>query len=268
MNHGLSNDFLCAACKIEVYFEDDLKTKKSGSGTAFIVKKTNGEICLLTNRHVVDLDYKKPTAKYKNFKLVKVVIHNKKKDKTTGLPTESHDLLILNHKDFIFSSKVENDVACLRNIQAIDLKGIEPQISFFIDEAMIADKQRLNEKLVVCDFVAFPGFPDWYDKKNNLPILRTGTIASDPRFDYSYTGSDDGEVIAYEAFSFGGSSGSPVFAIAKGIKVGGGLSGGGFREIMLVGINAGHLPIQGVTESHSGISYFYKSTVILELIEK
>ncbi len=268
MNHGLNNDFLCAACKIEVHFEDDLKTRKAGSGTAFFVKNSKGEICLITNRHVIDLDYKQPTAKYKNFKLVQVIVHNKEKDKATGLPTDSNDLLILNHNEFVFSGKTENDVACLRNIKAVDIKGKNPTVSFWLDFAIIADKQRLDEKLVVCDLVAFPGFPDWYDRKNKLAILRTGTIASDPRFDYSFSGNDDGEVIAYEAFSFGGSSGSPVFAIEKGIKVGGGLTGGGHREIMLVGVNAGHLPIQGVIESHSGISYFYKSTIILELIER
>ncbi len=267
MNHGLTNDYLCAACKIEVDFEDDMQTKKTGSGTAFFVMNAKREMCLLTNRHVVDLDYTKSTAKYRNFKPVRVVLHVKVKDTTTGLPTDSIDLRIHNYDQFIFSAKTENDVACLKNIQVEKLNGGVVRIDFFINYEMIASRQKLNEKLLVCDFVAFPGFPDWYDKKNNLPILRTGTIASDPRFDYSFTGLYDGEVIAYEAFSYGGSSGSPVFAIEKGIKVGPGLTGGGHREVMFVGINAGHLPIQGVTESHSGISYFYKSSIILDLID-
>ena len=268
MDHGLNNDFLCAACKIEAHFEDDLKTSKGISGTAFFVKNAKGEICLLTNRHVVDLDYKQKTAKYKNFKLTRVVVYNKEKNKITGLPTEENKLIIVNHKDFIYSN-IENDVACLRNIQVIEASGKRPlAINYWIAYDFIANKVRLEEKLTICDFVAFPGYPDWYDRKNNLPILRTGTIASDPRFDYSYDGNDNGKVIAYEAFSFGGSSGSPVFAIEKGIIVGDGLSGGGHREVMLIGINAGHLPIDGVVNSHSGISYFYKSTTILELIDK
>ena len=268
MNHGITNDILCTACKIEVRFKDDQNTEKTGYGTAFFVKNVKGEVCLLTNRHVVDLDYKQPTSKYKNFKLTQVVVHNKERDKTTGLPTDSNDLLILNHNEFIFSDNYQNDIACLKAIRATDLNGKSPRVSFFIDYDVIADEKRINEKLVVCDLVAFPGFPDWYDKKNNLPILRTGTIASDPRFDYSYSGSDDGGAIAYEAFSYGGSSGSPIFAVQKGIKVGEGLKGGDYREIMLIGINAGHLPITGLRESHSGISYFYKSSIIIELINK
>ena len=221
----------------------------------------------LNHRHVVDLDYNQPTPKYKDFKLVKVVVSNKGKDKMTGLPTKDYGVLVVNFDKFIFSDKKENDVACLKVPQIINIEGGGIVLDYFIPYSMIADNSRINEKLSVCDFVAFPGFPDWYDRKNNLPILRTGTIASDPRFDYSHEKEDMGERIAYEAFSYGGSSGSPIFAIQKGIKVGAGLDGGGYREPMLVGINAGHLDIDGSMGSHSGISYFYKSSVILELID-
>lgn len=268
MDHGLRNEFLNSAIKIDVTFEDSSKKTKTGTGTAFFVKNSKGETSLITNRHLIDLDYKQKTAKFKDFKLSKIIATVKEINKETNLPTEDNILFLANCNEFIFSENYENDVACLKNVQAASLNGKEPYSSFSISYTNIADKKRLNEKLSICDFVAFPGFPDWYDKKNNLPILRTGTIASDPRFDYSYNGDDNGEVIAYEAFSYGGSSGSPVFAIQKGIKVGEGLSGGNFREVMLIGINAGHLPVQGIMDSHSGISFLYKSSIILELIEQ
>ncbi|KGO90566.1 trypsin-like peptidase domain-containing protein [Flavobacterium suncheonense] len=267
MNHGFKNDYLCAASRIEAYFKDDIGSEKAVSGTAFFVKSEEGSTNLITNRHVIDLDYKQRTAKYKNFKLVKLIVYNKEKDPQTGLPTDDNELLIGNIDQFIYSDNYMNDVACLKNVQAASLNGKEPKASFSINLKDIADQTRLMEKITVCDFVAFPGFPDWYDKKNNLPILRTGTIASDPRFDYSYSGEDEGQVIAYEAFSFGGSSGSPVFAIQKGIKVEAPLFGGGFREIMLVGINAGHIPVKDSVNSHSGISFFYKSSIIFELLK-
>lgn len=269
MNHGLRNDFLYSAIKIDVTFEDLTKKTKTGSGTAFFVKNSKGETSLITNRHVIDLDYKQKTAKYKDFKLIKIILTVKEIDENTGLPTEDNILQVDNFNEFIFSENYENDVACLKDVHVVCLNGKEPFINFSISYENIADIKSLNNKLSVCDFVAFPGFPDWYDKKNNLPILRTGTIASDTRFDYSFNGNDNGQVIAYEAFSFGGSSGSPVFAIQKGIKIAkGNITGGNFREVMLIGINAGHLPIQGVIETHSGISFFYKSSIILELIEK
>jgi hypothetical protein len=232
------------------------------------VYNSKHELCLLTNRHVVDINYQKKTPKYKDYKLADILIHMKVRDSSSGLPSDEHCVRILNYRDFMYSSEIENDVACLRNIRVIEINGREAMVYYRIGFNMIADNSRLNEKLIICDFVAFPGFPEWYDRRNNHPILRTGTIASDPRFDYSYDDSYHGEVIAYEAFSYGGSSGSPVFAIQKGFQTDGSLSGGFYREIMLVGINAGHIPIKGVIETHSGISYFYKSSVILELIER
>ena len=113
--------------------------------------------------------------------------------------------------------------------------------------------------------MAFPGYPPWYDRLSSRPILRTGTISSDPRFDYSHSGSYDGECIAYEAFSFGGSSGSPVFTLQKGPRPGEGISFPGFRDVMMIGINAGHL--KGDHDTHSGISYLYKSSAILDIID-
>ena len=55
--------------------------------------------------------------------------------------------------------------------------------------------------------VLFVGYPDgYYDEKNNLPLVRTGSLASLPDLDFN------GErVIAIDAQVFPGSSGSPVF---------------------------------------------------------
>ena len=269
MNHGLNNDFLCAACKIEAFFVDDATGDiKTTLGTGFFVQNLKNEFCLITNRHMVDIDYKQVTNKYKYYKLKDLHVYVKQKDSKTNLPTKYAKYKVLNHNDFRYSDTFQNDVACLTAIKPALIEGDSLIIDYYLKYNLIANSGKINEKLSICDMVAFPGYPPWFDKMNNLPILRTGTIASDPRFNYSFTGNDDGECIAYEAFSYGGSSGSPVFAVQKGINVGKGLTDGGFREIMLVGINAGHLPLKGVKDSHSGISYFYKSSVILELLNK
>ena len=268
MHHALSNDVLYAASKIQVEFIDDLNALKIVGGTAFFVMNKKKELCLITNRHVIDLNYKQQTSKYKNYKISKVIVNNKIHDNNNHLPSKSCDLIIINFDDFEPSEKYENDVACLRNIKAIDINGIEPIISYWLDYTLLANRQIINEKLTICDFVAFPGFPEWYDKKNNSPILRTGTIASDPRFNYSNSGNEEGEIIAFEAFSYGGSSGSPVFAIQKGTFNSLSNNDKNYRQVMLVGINAGHLPLSNDKYSHSGISFFYKSSVILDLIDK
>lgn len=41
----------------------------------------------------------------------------------------------------------------------------------------------------------------------------------------------------------------------------------GYRPARLVGINAGHVKETAGSSQHSGMSYFYKSTALLELID-
>jgi hypothetical protein len=239
----------------------------TGIGTAFFVTNKKGELCLVTNRHNVDRDYKEPTGKYKTFGLVQLIIDNRQNNPETGLPTKIVELNIRNLDQFRYSDIYENDIACLVGIQ---LNGEPQEIAFHISYGLIADTDKINTKLSVCDFVAYPGFPDWYDKLNNNPIVRTGTIASDPRFNYSNKKESIGECIAYEAFSFGGSSGSPIFAIQKGFPVRGAIQADEnfYRPIMLIGMNAGHLHVDGFDRQHSGISLMYKSSSILEIIDK
>ncbi|WOH63162.1 hypothetical protein [Bradyrhizobium sp. BWA-3-5] len=132
---------------------------------------------------------------------------------------------------------------------------------------LLADADMLA-KIDVCDLVALPGYPDFYDRNGNRPIMRMGTIASDPESDYCDLGMRPARRIAYEAFSSAGSSGSPVFALAKGMRTGAGLSGGYFRDFCLLGVNAGHLRGRDEMDpSHAGISYCYKSTCIVEAIK-
>lgn len=63
------------------------------------------------------------------------------------------------------------------------------------------------EKVALGNDVLFVGFPnDIYDIKNNLPLVRKGTLASLPNLDFN----GRGELII-DAQVFAGSSGSPVF---------------------------------------------------------
>lgn len=164
----------------------------------------------------------------------------------------------------IFSSN-ENDIAIFKNVQSkLKPNGTNYSIDYPIPLKMLATEEKIVSQLQISDFVGYPGFPEWYDKKSNRPIMRLGTIASDPRYNYSNNKEIQGDCIAYEAFSFGGSSGSPVFALQRGILKGS-VTTSGARELLLIGVNAGHLET-GDRMHHSGISYFYKSSKIIELI--
>ena len=61
---------LYLAYKLEVEFTDSTGTVKAGVGTAFLLSAGDRPI-LVTNRHVVDLDYNASDARYKDFRLTK-----------------------------------------------------------------------------------------------------------------------------------------------------------------------------------------------------
>jgi hypothetical protein len=265
MFHGLDNQFLYAAYKITSVFGDGIGAEASATGTGFFLKNETGQTCLVTNRHMVDLHYPKIDATRPGYKLQRILIRGRHSGGMLGLPNQFTEFAIAPTANFLFSSVVENDVTCLVNPPILAIDKSASVVDFFIPHELVATKQDFENKLSVCDFVAFPGYPPWHDRLNERPILRTGAIASDPRSDYSFSGNYDGECVAYEAFSFGGSSGSPVFAVQKGPRPGAGITFPGFRELLFIGINAGHLITD--TQHHSGISYLYKSSAILDIID-
>lgn len=266
MYHGLNNDFLYSAYQILSTFQDDVGKDKTIAATTFFVLNKDRKICLVTNRHMVDLNYQPRSSKYIKFRLKRIIIRGKRQDRESGLPVHNQQLQI-NHADIRFSSIYQNDVACIIAPQIVSASDSpDTTIDFLIPHDIIATRADIDTQISICDFVAFPGFPDWYDKREARPILRTGTISSDPRSDYSSSEEYQGECTAYEAFSYGGSSGSPIFAVQKGPKPGAGISFPGFRELKMIGINAGHLPT--AIGTHSGISYMYKSSAILDIIDQ
>ena len=265
MFHGLSNDFLYSAYKVEVVFRDEIGNQKCGHGTGFFVVNDSGILHFITNRHIVDITYRPADDKdYSKFHLVSLSISGKAKDPQTGLPSLTFASQII-ESDLRFSEKVENDIACLANFKIEAERSACSRVDFFIPIGFLATEASFANDLSICDFLAFPGYPEWHDRASKRPILRMGTLSSDPRYSYQYKDQVKGDCLAYEAYSFGGSSGSPVFALQKGLRPGAGIEFDGFRDVLLVGINAGHLTTPG-NGAHSGISYLYKSTAIRELL--
>lgn len=231
----------------------------------------------MTNRHVVQIDYR--NEKYKGYKLVELKIESNYRDNITNKCETRKEIVIKNYNSFVFSKNENDDVACLFGIDGSKQNiGIKEAV----DYSMLADDKWINEKLCVCDLIAIPGFPNRFDKNNNAPIMRSGTIASDPRLDYSGAENDTiiSKRIAYEGYSKNGASGSPVFVLQKGFATDKGLSTPEdfYREVKLVGINALHYTDTEIIEEnekgekigyfeHSGISIFYKSSIIKEMID-
>lgn len=257
---------LYSAYRILAKFERRDTTIAEKAGTAFVVRNQEGELCLVTNRHILDLGYSEPAVTSVGAQLVGVRIEGfiASGGDVNQLPREHVVFEIKEVTELTFAANYDEDVACLKRPRGTLLKGRKARLDFNLNHSDLADDAWIEANLSVCDFIVYPGFPPWYDRSENRPILRTGTIASDPRTNYSHEPTPKGRRVAYEGFSFGGSSGSPIFATQKGFQGGAGIVVTGFRESRLVGINAGHLPAERF--GHSGVSYFIKSSAILDLI--
>lgn len=261
MNHGLNNTYLYAVSKICLVFSNEVNTVSIQGTGFFIIKGKN--LYLITNRHLVQPDWKDP--QYQGYKLQSISFDRRSYNEITK--TVEVDTIEIKYCDVLYADNNIDDIACIKNIKVDDCWS--QKIPICIEYSMLADSENFEKDLSICDSIAFIGFPTVYDHKNNMPILRSGVISSDPRLDYSFNGKDNGHVLAYEAFSTSGSSGSPVFAIQKGIKVGNGLEApdGFYRPVMLIGINAGCF-WYGPNKVHQHLSYMFKSDQIIKLIDK
>ena len=258
MYHQLPVNFLYSAYFLQTKFSSSDGTSKEGTGTGFVISAKDNLPIIITNRHVLDIDYRQPTAKYKDFKLKELFMTGRRSDDTTytfRLHPEAR--LFLDHD-------TENDIALVEaRIYEDDPVQFSKGIFWHFGIEHLATEEIFNSSLQPYDDVAFTGFPSSHDKLAGRPILRSGKIASDPKFDYSWCNEYKGNCVAYEAFSSSGASGSPVFAPPRGA-----VNIPDSRNGYLVGVNAGHIPDNERFSGHSGISYFYKSTIILKILHE
>lgn len=246
-----SDEFFYASYKVEAKYVDKQDTQINFTATAFILDAGNGIPFIVTNRHVVDIDYRQSTAKYKDFKLESFSITGRRSDDTTYSLKLHEDTKIYFHENY------ENDIAVVEARIYFHTGDEKLHWHFGLEHLAGTEEYKTIKPF---DLICYTGFPDQHDKLNNRPILRSGRIASDPQYDYSWNTENKGECVAYEGFSSSGASGSPIFAPSRGMK---GIPNS--RDGYLIGVNAGHIP--GNT-GHTGISYFYKSTIIIDILEK
>ena len=258
MYHPLDAKYLYCAYKLTMQFLDENGQERGPfSGTCFFIKSKPHPF-LITNRHNVDAGYSDSRKSGWSLKSLQVSGYDGEWNRFSGE--------IVEYIMPIYPSVRDEDVAVLVPMKLVTGDGRTDDLSpISIDRNVLAPEAFFND-IFASDLVVFPGFPEWHDVHSVRPIMRSGIISSDPRTDYTGPSMTPGaRRIAFEALSFEGSSGSPVFSLPYGIRLGAGLSGKGMREAHLIGINLGHSKDQG-SGLHSGISRMIKSTVILELI--
>ncbi len=260
MVFGINNNFLYAVTHLRVVFAKGIN-EVAFEGTGFFVKKDK-ELYLITNRHVIDLEYKDAGNRYSGYKLRTISFDARRFDEQNSRAVTQN--YVISRPTYKFASDLYDDIACFYTIK---VKGSVELTPISIPYQMLADADFITNKLAACDRVALIGFPAGvWDVKNNLPILRSGVISSDPRLDYNNQLSSAGHVIGYEAFSTGGASGSPVFALQKGFQIDGDLniSDEFYRETRLIGINAASVHMG---DGHQQMSLMYKANYIMDLID-
>lgn len=144
----------------------------------------------------------------------------------------------------------------------------------FFSISEIATNDFLHNLVLPMDVASFIGYPGrkgnpWWDELWQMSIARSVNIASVPAIPFSNTEIRTSDVSLVSGLSFSGSSGSPIMSHEKGIRVGNGLIGGTYAEPKLIGIMSGHWWGQESSAGmffHSGLSYFTRSTAILELL--
>ena len=264
MYHPLPRQWLEATNRIDVQFDNGAQTK-TGSGSGFWLADRGGYCAFITNRHVVDLAYRDRKYVPEGYRLSRLTVSSH-----SAVPRNQGVVVDLESDiDIRVHASYRVDIAILI---PEDTAGRTLPISIPA-YPLLADRSFF-EALPWGAQVSFASFQAWRDSTTQKPILRTGIVASDPLDDYSSDIVDRKSALLLEAFSFSGSSGSPVFANAFGLQTDGTLltGGPGFREARLIGVVCGHIPnredMTVASSMHVGLSYCHKSTILLEMLSQ
>jgi hypothetical protein len=232
MPRGLiTNANLYAAAKISVEFFDPNTSLKSnhGYGTCFIVGEIGTGYFVVTNRHVIDPSFwPNPDYVSRTGTVTLSGWHQSIKSPAEDVAAWS---LRLSPPDFIYPHDDATDVAVARwGGQWLDSPSPlgQGQSNHYGLESL-ASQQELG-RLCIGDVVYTAGYPAVGGVIGDRPILVSGTLASDPRYEAVFGTTKLSHSILCHSFSWAGMSGAPVLALSQGI---------GWARV--VGVNAGHI---------------------------
>ena len=267
---GINQNVVFSVCRVFAHFRDDLGNPLDVHGTGFWIKKKNGELVFVTNKHNVD-----PTLKLgadTKYSLEGLDINLRSIDSGGRVGSETKFFPVNEINKCLYKS-ASADVAIL---DAPKVGDATYKPFAFIGYSDLANQDFFQNKTALMDMASFIGYPGsssshWWDEKLDLAIARLVNIASYPSIQFSNHAIATSDVTLVSGLSFSGSSGSVVFLHEKGVKVGNGLVNTGYVEPKVLGIMSGHFWEPDATPKmfmHSGLSYFTRSTSILELMNE
>ncbi len=267
MYHPIPTQWLEATNRVDVQFDNGAETK-SYSGSGFWVANQAGYCLFVTNRHVVDMAYRDEKYLPQGYRLSRLTVSSH-----SAVPRSRGVVVDLECDiDLRVHASYGVDIAILIP-GAQELPDAATPISLPASRHLFAD-QSFFETLPWGAQVSFASFQAWRDRTTEKPILRTGIVSSDPSDDYSSDIVDRKSALLLEAFSFSGSSGSPVFANAFGLQIDDSMFAGGpgFRSARVIGVMCGHIQNREDTtiasSMHVGLSYCHKSTILIEMLSQ
>lgn len=191
---SVDEQLLFSTIRIEI-LESDYKLQ--GVGTGFFLKVNLNEekslILLVSNKHVLSSGTH-----------LRLQFHKRDQDTNGPQLGSTYSFIIEHHTEGVMIHPDPNiDLACI-NISLI-ISELNNKIYYkFIDESLLATYNE--DELDVAQRVTFIGYPDnRFDEVHNLPIIRSGLIASHPKVDFNGI-----KQFIIDAQVFPGSSGSPV----------------------------------------------------------
>lgn len=264
---GINESIILSVNRLKVEFLDSIGNKKIVTGTGFWLKNSQHTF-FITNKHNLDPRLKLGYQTQLRLNKVEIELRFKNGDYPSfnTVYFEIDNPRILDNNYLCDCSLIVDP--CFLN----KTEGFDPIILFDVTE--MADQNFFKEKVHLMDFVSFIGFPGdsgnfWYDEQKNLPIARIATVSSMATSGIVNSNIKTNEAVLVNGFSFSGSSGSPVILHEKSIKPGSGLINPSYVPAKLIGVMAGHFWDKKNTPemfNHSGLSYFIRSTAILEII--
>ena len=131
MYHGLDNRYLYVAYQLTCSFVNATGKHVTCTGTGFFVRTNNDNKVLVTNRHVLDLEY--ADAKYAGFRLRNLRVSGKTNDPSSGLPEIDRECTVLGGT-LEYSKVPQNDIACLIDPSVTTLDGSRMDIDYWISQ--------------------------------------------------------------------------------------------------------------------------------------
>ncbi|MEU6541630.1 serine protease [Streptomyces sp. NPDC047000] len=253
---------------VHTYERDGSPSKLVGSGTGFVMERTllgrrHHKGILITNRHILDPDYIKLTGK----KVDRLEINGFRQDTWSKHPAGKAEPVrfTISSPEPIFASDGA-DIAAI-DLDKAEIPGGCPELTQ-LPSLRLAGSNDFAHRIHVGAQVITTGYPSIDQVTGPRPILVSGTIASDPRESAAIGADFFPECVLCHSFSWGGMSGSPVFALLprneESFSTWDDIERKDPRELRLVGVNRGHVRIGGSAEG--ALTYFAKSTVLGQLL--